>query len=650
MQRAIESDRQFFTRILLPVIAFALVAILFAVLGLFSSTWQSDRLSMDREIRTTQLAIDRSIQELAREQEVVAIRDRPLIELRKTNPNWQWFDRAFGGRLHNSFQHDQVYILGSRDEPLYAMVAGARVAPGRFESIKPDVQRMLDVVRGRIRQPNHRHGRNPGQPRPKDGSILTTEKAVHQSLLLSIGGEPAGVSVMLMAPLSTNVQQAKGSEPVAISIRFLDADFFRSLAMTTLLEGPRFSRTAELQPGERSLILKGDDGEAIGNFIWTPERAGSQIFDILAPVTAAVLLALLGLLGWLARSLHRSFYRLRREVVIREEAEVRAEALARHDSLTGLPNRRLFVEELEKLCAKPADAPSSPGALMLANVDSMRGLNETWGFATMDELLVQLGRRLQNLAGPDGLVARTGGDEFSIFVSARDGSADVGAFVESICAALKEPFTVDTAVVPAGVTAGVALFPAHGATPGELINAADAALARGKRDARSGCTVYNSQTDVSGRSGSTVRELHQPPGGRQRFELTEVADTAFRTTCRAAAEWPSETALCLCVPAALLSDPWFAARLLAILNSTGLAPTRLLVEVPEAALVSSYHQCTDNLTELKAAGIRIAVGDISGHVSPAHWRTVTFDQIRVNPLPTPLANRTSQAAGANSLA
>ena len=83
MQRPIHSDRQVVTRIIVPVVAFAFASIAFAMAGLFSVTYQSDRLSMDREIRATQVAIDDRIQELAREQEMVAISDEILVKLRE---------------------------------------------------------------------------------------------------------------------------------------------------------------------------------------------------------------------------------------------------------------------------------------------------------------------------------------------------------------------------------------------------------------------------------------------------------------------------------------------------------------------------------------------------------------------------------------
>ncbi len=435
-----------------------------------------------------------------------------------TQPDWRWFDQNIGARLHRSYQHDQLFILNGRDEPVYGAIDGARVAPDRFANADPDVRRMLDVVRGRIRGPNHRHDRNPGQSRSSSVPILTSEKAVHESHLVSIGGRPAAVSVMLMAPLSTNVVRPTGAGPVAVSIRFLDSDFFKALTRTALVENPRFSRAGEVGPGERAIILKTEHGEAIGNFIWTPERTGSRIFDVLAPVTAAVLLTMLVLLAWLARSLHRAFSQLRSEVVVREQAEFRAEALARHDSLTGLPNRRVFVEELDRLCTAPADANARFGALLLVDVESMRDLNDTLGFAVADELLVQIAGRLKALAGT-GVAARIGGDEFSLFLTAGSETADIRELVETAHDSLNQPYAIGSAVVPAAISAGVALFPKDGETPSELINAADAALRRGKRTAPARATFYDAQEDLSGRFGATVRPLSGQDGDRPKFKL-----------------------------------------------------------------------------------------------------------------------------------
>jgi diguanylate cyclase (GGDEF)-like protein len=637
MRKPIHSDRQVITRIIIPVVAFALVSIAFAMVGLFSVTYQGDRLSMDREIRATQVAIDDNIQELAREQEMVAVSDETLARLSAPQPDWNWFDQNVGARLHQSYGHDQLFILNTRDQPIYAAVDGARVVPNRFASVDPDVRRMLAVVRGRIREPNHRHDRHPGQSRASSAPILTSEKAVHESHLVSIGGEPAAVSVMLIAPASRKLVRPTGSGPVAVSIRFLDADFFNALAKTALVENPRFSRSGDVGPGERAIILKTEYGEAIGNFIWTPERTGSRIFDVLAPVTAAVLLTMLVLLAWLARSLHRAFSQLRSEVVVREQAEFRAEALARHDSLTGLPNRRVFVEELDRLCAAPADSDPRPGALLLVDVESMRDLNDTLGFAVADELLVQIAGRLKAFAHT-GVAARIGGDEFSLFLAGNLETADIREIVKQAQESLNQPYAIGSAVVPATLSTGVALFPKDGETPSELISAADAALRRGKRTAPAQATFYDAQEDMSGRFGATVRPLHAQDSERPKFQIAELTDTVVRSACRMAAEWPAETALCLCVPIAPLTDPWFAARLLAVLNGTGLAPGRLIVEVPGSAVVESFVVCSDNLAELQAAGVRISVADPCGAVSPARWRNVTFNQIRIDRLDEALSS------------
>jgi diguanylate cyclase (GGDEF)-like protein len=631
MRKPIQSDWQVITRIIIPVVAFALGSIAFAMVGLFSVTYQGDRLSMDREIRATQVAIDESIEELAREQEMVSINDETAAMLDAAQPDWAWFDRNFADRLHRSYQHDQLFILNARDEPVYAAIDGTRVAAHRFDDLDSEVRRMLAVVRGRIREPNHRHDRNPGQPRSGASTILTSDKAVHESHLVSIGGEPAAASVMLIAPLSQSTAPSLVAGPVAISIRFLDPDFFEALSKTALIENPRFSRAGDVGPDERAIILKTEHGEAIGNFIWTPERTGSRIFDVLAPVTAAVLLTMLALLAWLARSLHRAFSKLRSEVVVREQAEFRAEALARHDSLTGLPNRRVFVEELDRLCAAQADDEPCPGALILLDVESMRDLNDTLGFAVADELLVQIAGRLRAF-DHKGAAARIGGDEFSLFLAGDSETGDLRSIVAQAQESLNQPYAIGNVLVPATISAGVALFPKDGETPSDLISAADAALRRGKRTAPAQATFYDAEEDVSGRLGSTVRPLHAQDSDRPQFQIAELTDTVVRSACRAAAEWPAETSLCLSVPIAPLTDPWFAARLLAVMNGTGLAPGRLIVEVPGPAMVASFRVCSDNLAELQAAGVRISVADPGGALNPARWRTLRLDQIRIDRL------------------
>ena len=609
--------------VLLPVSAFALAAIAVATAGLLWSTWQNDRFSIQREVQATQAAIDRNIQEVARAQEIVILGDEPVERLRAQD--WTWYDRNVGARLFESFGHDQIFILDPTGQPVYAMIGGVRVAPGAFEKVRPEIGRMIDVVRGRIREPNHRHDRNPGQQKREEGWLLTTDAAVHDTHLLRVQGRPATVSVMLVDPLATASHTRGATQPVLISIKDLDADLFGTLN-GSLLANPRFSASGEVKPGERALILKSEYGEAIGYFIWTPEFAGTKVLAYLGPVLAVSSLAMLLLLGLLARSLGRSFSELRREIVVREEAEARAEMLARHDSLTGLLNRRIFAHEVEMRCSAAGRESGSRQALILIEIDSLSLTSSTFGGAAADELLLRTAERITKLSGPEALVGRTGENQFAILTDLR--SADF-SFVAKLYADVREPLKTEPAILRVVASAGAAVWPTDCARPADLLPSAEAALGRAKLTSSDECVFFDAEADRSGLTAKNVAPL--PRVNQMRLDLREaaVAEISIRAACESLREWPEQAGLLLSLPNSYFDDPWFAARLLAVVHSTGLSPSRLTIEIKEASLFEARDRWAGALTELNAAGVRLLLSEVSGQLSPTNWQHLSFDQIKI---------------------
>jgi diguanylate cyclase (GGDEF)-like protein len=152
---------------------------------------------------------------------------------------------------------------------------------------------------------------------------------------------------------------------------------------------------------------------------------------------------------------------------------------ATHDSLTGLPNRRLFGERLSGALA--AASPSGAVGVLFCDLDRFKAVNDTLGHAAGDELLRQVSARLRAAVRPGDTVGRLSGDEFAVLLPRLGSAADAEAVVARVAAAFDEPFRLDGTPVTVGTSTGVAVHAGGGGSAEDLLREADAAMYRHKR-------------------------------------------------------------------------------------------------------------------------------------------------------------------------
>ena len=167
-------SRRLSTQILLPLTAALLAAVGLTLFGTYWSTSRSDVVSVQRQIRIARHAIDTSVDDLALQQEAVAIWDESAAELAKPKPDQIWLRDNVSVWLHNMFGHDEVIILDGNERPVQVFTEGRAVGPGPDHRLASDVRPLLDGVRGRIDGPNGAHDRNPGRPLREGSTVRTT--------------------------------------------------------------------------------------------------------------------------------------------------------------------------------------------------------------------------------------------------------------------------------------------------------------------------------------------------------------------------------------------------------------------------------------------------------------------------------------------
>src|SRR5690606_28268611 len=189
-----------------------------------------------------------------------------------------------------------------------------------------------------------------------------------------------------------------------------------------------------------------------------------------------------------------------RDVTERKLQEAELERMALHDSLTGLPNRTLLNNRIEH-AIRSAQRTGDHMAILLLDLDRFKDVNDTLGHQVGDQLLTEVGPRLERPLRSTDTVARLGGDEFAILLVGPTDLQRAWRVAERVVEALRHPFSIQDLTLEVGISIGVALYPEHGTTANELLQHADVAMYAAKRD-QLGFVVYSAESDTH-----SVRQL-----------------------------------------------------------------------------------------------------------------------------------------------
>ncbi|HET7235319.1 MAG TPA: EAL domain-containing protein [Actinomycetota bacterium] len=371
-------------------------------------------------------------------------------------------------------------------------------------------------------------------------------------------------------------------------------------------------------------------------------------------------------------------------------AEEQATFLAYHDRLTGLPNRAMF-EELLDLAIARARRHDLATAVLLADVDDFKLVNDSLGHDRGDELLRQLAERLREATRETDFIARPGGDEFLVLLAdlerggraGRPGSADGAVLIAEAIAsrvqeALRLPFEIDGTEVYVQASLGISLFPQHATDAAELLRNADAAMYQSKKAGPGGYVVYSDEgADPLGKLSLTTRlrkavdnedwELHYqpvvalaggsmvgvealirwndpngglvPPGefiplAEEMGLIEPIGDWVVEELARQDAAWRSEgldLELSFNLSPRQLWQPEIAERIMSRLEAGGVDPTKVVVEVTESSAMTDPDRTLRILWDLHSRGLRLAIDDFgTGYSSLSRLKHMPVDILKID--------------------
>ncbi|MGB6398983.1 MAG: EAL domain-containing protein, partial [Bradyrhizobium sp.] len=365
------------------------------------------------------------------------------------------------------------------------------------------------------------------------------------------------------------------------------------------------------------------------------------------------------------------------DVTDRRQTESRMAHMAYHDGLTDLPNRAAFLQALAQMIEACAGTGEEFAVLSL-DLDGLKEINDVFGHATGDKLLIEVARRLQAAAG-GGVVARLSGDEFGLIIDGKQPETGK-ALAQQLAEAIANEFVIDGKSVRTGVTTGISVFPHNGADAASLLANAGAALFRAKAKSRGTINVYEPEMDQQIRDRRVLHQdlslaikndelsLHYQPQAVARptvagsevvgFEalarwqhpvrgfvppsefiplaeesglIVEMGEWILRDACKQAASWKVPMQIAVNLSPAQFTHGDLVGLVHSILLETGLAPDRLELEITEGVLIEDFDRGLALLRRLKALGVRISMDDFgSGYSSLSYLQAFPFDKIKID--------------------
>jgi diguanylate cyclase (GGDEF)-like protein/PAS domain S-box-containing protein len=365
------------------------------------------------------------------------------------------------------------------------------------------------------------------------------------------------------------------------------------------------------------------------------------------------------------------------DVTDRRQTESRMAHMAYHDGLTDLPNRAAFLQALAQMIEACAGT-GEEFAVLSVDLDGLKEVNDVFGHAVGDKLLIEVARRIQ-AAARGGVVARLSGDEFGLIIDGKQPAAG-RELAEQLSEAMAKEFLIDGKSVRTGITTGISVFPHNGSDAAALLANAGAALFRAKAKSRGSISVYEPEMDQQIRDRRVLHQdlslaiksgelsLYYQPQAISRhtvasseiigFEalarwlhpvrgfvppsdfiplaeesglIVEMGEWILRQACREAASWPLPLQIAVNLSPAQFMHGDVVGLVHSILLETGLAPGRLELEITEGVLIEDFDRGLALLRRLKALGVRVSMDDFgSGYSSLSYLQAFPFDKIKID--------------------
>jgi diguanylate cyclase (GGDEF)-like protein len=359
----------------------------------------------------------------------------------------------------------------------------------------------------------------------------------------------------------------------------------------------------------------------------------------------------------------------------RRHSEEQLQYLAYHDPMTGLLNRAAFRDCLNQALDDMVVSDAKPAVLFI-DLDRFKAINDSHGHPFGDKLLRAVADRLRAAVSPGIELGRLGGDEFGALVLGHSDSDFAMNEAEKLVTALRQPFDIEGRSLQIGASCGVALASSVNSELEVLVKAADLAMYHAKKIGRSGTVLfeprmllehderrameedlraavrqgdfqifYQPLVDVS---TSTVRSFeallrwpHKTRGliapdtfipiAEETGLIINIGEWVLREACKQAMNWPEHVCVAVNLSPLQFRNPSLIGSVVGALAASGLAPTRLELEITESALLGAEKRNHEILRSLRSLGVRVSIDDFgTGYSSMSYLQSFAVDKIKID--------------------
>ncbi len=609
---------------------------LIALFGLFwSATSQQNEAAREREatlietgLTSTVEYISNNLRDYARWNDAV---DNLAIKL---DPDWA--DQNIGPYLYDIQGYSRTFVIDTKGYTTYSNDGPKRTKEQARTVLKSALDPILELLNSADHGVEERY-----------------------AALAQLDSGPAIVAASPILPNPGTKYPAPYPRRYLIFVKNVDSAVFGKLAEDYDIAPLQFSKKLATQAELASVILRKENGDLIGELSWAPARPGDTTRDRTLPFLVLIALVTMGLAALVLKIAHRTTQDL-------AASEAAARHMANHDVLTGLPNRRA-------LRARGITLASQPKAVLYLDLDGFKEVNDLFGHQAGDALLKEAVERLRHVVKDKGLLARVGGDEFSILLTGEHAHKEARDMAPRIVASLGEPFKANHIKMLVSASVGLSLG-GPDSDVDDLARLADVAMYAAKARGKNRWQLYDPEMDegretrklleselreavkrkeidvvfqpiVDARSGKIIcvealaRWISPTQGSvgpaifvpiaEESGLIVDLGDLVLRKACMAARDWPVSLAVNL--SPAQFWHQGLVGDVQRILDECQFPADRLELEITEGYLVSRPETATEIITQLRSLGIRLALDDFgTGFASIGYLRRFALDRIKLD--------------------
>ena len=616
-------------RVLVPVAALLSLFVLVQIFSLIHTAREANAIDAERTSLALRAAMRSHVQRIAGVASDNAYWDDAAAAVYRPVPDLNFLRRAWSDSTGDGTNYDGAYVIDPQGHVLIGM------RDGRPDT-KPLARSLADAIDILSKRPRHPGGGVGG--------------------ILALPGELALIGVADIVPTSKNSALKPPPSSQRDRLVFIDRLDRALLAETSKSLMISHLRAVPNAEGDISIPVSDVHGRVVAYLRWDLQSPGmTALKRALPPIFVAMIVAIV-LTMLITRQGARSIDELSRLALI--------------DSLSELPNRRALRAELKR-----RRATQQTVALCLLDLDGFKFINDNYGHAIGDRLIVSCAEMLVGLVGDRGFVARLGGDEFAFVLSGATAWRNVKQLADDILDKMSVPFRVGERTVMIGASIGLTQACGEEADAGEMLRRADVAMYAAKRAGKMRVCQFDAMLDHrQARVHIIEREMREALANDQfRLVYQPVFDAADGSVncVEALLRWSSPTLgeidpadfipvaeesglidplglyilkkactdtrawdgvrVAVNISAAQLRNPDFACNVKAILEETDFPPARLELEITETYLVSDPETAGFVLQGLHELGISIALDDFgTGYASIGFLRQFSFDKLKLD--------------------